>query len=90
MAIAWMYGASKMGMHYVGYGPKSLSEQIDEDTIRYVQNEAELSGATIAFSDDLSALKGADVIYTDIWASMGEEALIKDRVALLSPFRVDE
>ena len=46
------------------------------------------TGAKIDITDDLNAVKGADVIYGDIWASMGEEDLIPERVKLLTPFRV--
>ncbi|NMR85305.1 ornithine carbamoyltransferase, partial [Vibrio parahaemolyticus] len=38
--------------------------------------------------DDINAVKGADVIYTDVWASMGEEDQIPERVKLLTPYKV--
>lgn len=50
---------------------------------------AEESGADISFSSDFPALEGADVIYTDVWASMGEEESIPERVRLLTPYRVN-
>lgn len=46
------------------------------------------TGAVIEISSDAACLKGADVIYTDIWASMGEEDQIPERVRMLTPFRV--
>jgi ornithine carbamoyltransferase len=48
------------------------------------------TGASITVTSDDAALKGADVIYTDIWASMGEEDQIPERVRLLTPFKVTE
>jgi ornithine carbamoyltransferase len=48
------------------------------------------TGAKISVSSDESCLKGADVIYTDIWASMGEEEQIPERVRMLTPFKVTE
>ena len=48
------------------------------------------TGAEIEVTSDSSCLKGADVIYTDIWASMGEEAQIPERVKLLTPYRITE
>lgn len=45
---------------------------------------------TIEISHDERCLAGADVIYCDIWASMGEEDLIPERAKLLSPYRVTE
>ena len=83
-----MYGAAKMGMHFVCVGPKSL--QIDPEVLAYCQQEAMKSGGKIEVLDNVDeAVKGADVIYTDIWVSMGEdESLYKPRVEMLSPYKV--
>ena len=51
---------------------------------------AEKTGAVIEISSDENSLAGADVIYTDIWASMGEGIQIPARVKLLTPYRVTE
>ncbi|CDF57392.1 Ornithine carbamoyltransferase [Thermobrachium celere DSM 8682] len=75
-----------MGMHYVGYGPKELWPQ--EDIVEKVREVAKETGAVIEITDNIEALKGADVIYTDVWASMGEEAQLAERVRLLTPYRV--
>ena len=88
MAYAWMYGCAKMGMHFVAYGPKELADQIDQDVIARAREVAEYTGATIEVSSDEACLKGADVLYTDIWASMGEEDQIPERVRMLTPFKV--
>lgn len=89
MSYAWMYGCAKMGMHYVAYGPDVLAEELDQDVIAKVQKVAEETGAVIEISSDPACLKGADVLYSDVWASMGEEAEIPERVKLLTPFRID-
>ncbi len=89
MSYAWMYGCAKMGMHYVAYGPAEMAKELDQEVIKNVQEVAKATGATIEVSSDPSCLKGADVIYADVWASMGEEAEIPARVKLLTPFRVD-
>lgn len=88
MCYAWMIGAAKMGMHFVAMGPQSMIAEMDKELVARVIAEAERTGARIEITDDKEALKGADVIYGDIWASMGEEALIPERVKLLTPFRV--
>lgn len=88
MCYAWMYGCAKMGMHFVGYGPASL--EVDKTVLTQVQDVARRTGATIEISHDERCLAGADVIYCDIWASMGEEDLIPERAKLLSPYRVTE
>ena len=48
------------------------------------------TGSVLEFGEDISLLKGADVIYTDIWVSMGEEAKVAERVKLLTPFKVTQ
>ena len=90
MSYAWMQGCAKMGMSFVAYGPKELAEQVDPDVIRRTKEAAEKTGAVIEISSDENSLAGADVIYTDIWASMGEEDQIPERVKLLTPYRVTE
>ena len=90
MSYAWMYGAAKMGMHFVAYGPEILAEDIDQSIVDKVNKLAEETGAKIEISSDPKCLKGADVLYTDIWASMGEEEQIPERVKLLTPFKVNE
>lgn len=90
MCYAWMYGCAKMGMHFVGLGPKELVEGVDRTVMQKVQAVAAQTGATIEITSDMNTLIGADVIYGDIWASMGEEALIPERTKLLTPFRVTE
>jgi len=86
MCYAWMYGAAKMGMHFVAHGPKELWPA--ENTLVKIREVAAASGATIEISDKLDCVKGADVIYTDVWVSMGEEDQMEQRVKLLSSFRV--
>ena len=90
MSYAWMYGAAKMGMHFVAYGPEVMADDIDQSIIDKVNMVAEKTGAKIEVSSDPECLKGADVLYTDIWASMGEEEQIPERVKLLTPFKVTE
>ncbi len=90
MSYAWMYGAAKMGMHFVACGPEELEIQIDKDVISATEKVAAQTGAKIEITSDLKCLKGADVIYTDIWASMGEEHKTPDRVELLKDYQVDQ
>lgn len=87
MAYAWMYGCAKMGMHFVALGPKALSPS--EDVLARVYEVAKETGAVIEFLSDIQAVQGADVIYTDVWASMGEEDQIPERVKLLTPYQVN-
>lgn len=86
MSYAWMYGCAKMGMHFVAYGPKELWPA--EDKMVEVRKVAAETGAVIEVSDNIASLKGADVLYTDVWVSMGEEAQMEERVRLLGKYSV--
>ena len=86
VAYCLMYICCKLGIDYYGWGPAELAPA--QDVLDYCRAEAEKSGASIEYGSDLSGVKGADVLYTDIWASMGEEDKIPERVALLTPYRV--
>lgn len=87
MSYALMYGAAKMGMHFVALGPKELAP--DEAIINEVKEMCKETGATIEVTDNIEeGVKDADVIYTDIWASMGEEDKLAERVKLLTPYKI--
>lgn len=88
MSYAWMYGCAKMGMDFVAFGPSVLEP--DAAIVKKAQDVAEQTGGSIRWGDDEELLKGADVIYTDIWASMGEEDLIPERVKILTPYRISK
>ena len=90
MAYAWMYGCCKMGVDFVGYGPKELIEGADQNVLTQTQAIGKKNGASITLTDDPACLEGADVLYSDIWASMGEEELIPSRAKLLAPYRIDD
>jgi ornithine carbamoyltransferase len=86
MAYGLMYGAAKTGMHFVGLGPKALGPR--PEVLERAREAAKATGAVIEISDDPAAVQGADAIYTDVWASMGEEDQIPERVRLLTPYKV--
>ena len=86
MAYAWMYGCAKMGMHFVAYGPAEL--KVDADVLARARAVAAETGAVIEICHEPSCLLGADALYSDVWASMGEEAQIPERVRMLTPYRI--
>jgi ornithine carbamoyltransferase len=87
VAYCLMYICAKLGIHYVGCGPRELAPA--EEVMSACLAVAEKTGAAIEHCcDPYKAVKGADALYTDIWASMGEEHLIPERVRLLSPYKV--
>ncbi len=85
-----MVVAAKMGMHFVACGPKDLMPK--DDLIERCRAIAATTGATIEMSEDVAgACQNADVIYTDIWLSMGEpDELWAKRIKLLSPYQVSK
>ncbi len=87
MSYALMYGAAKTGMHVVALGPKELVP--DPAVLARARAAAQETGGRIDVTDDVEeAVRGADVLYTDVWASMGEEDQIPERVRLLTPYKV--
>jgi len=87
MAYALMYGAAKMGMHFVLLGPSELKP--DQKVIDEMKEVCKQTGAKIEFTTNPDeALPQTDVIYTDVWVSMGEEDKMEERVKLLSKYRV--
>ena len=90
MCYAWMIGAAKMGMRFTAIGPEKLCREVDPAIRDAAFAEARKNGGLIEISDNLDDVKDADVIYGDIWASMGEEDKMAERAELLSPYRVDE
>ena len=88
MSYALMYGAAKMGMEFVALGPKKLT--LDNDILERAKEECNKSGGKIIITDDIESVKGADVIYTDVWVSMGEEEKILERVELLKDYKITD
>jgi len=83
-----MYGAVKMGMHFVALGPKELEP--DAEILAKVQEYSKQTGAVIEFTDNVDyAMKNADAVYTDVWVSMGEKVDYAKRVKLLKPYQVN-
>lgn len=86
---ALMYGSAIMGLNFKAVGPEETV--CDAKVLEVSRALAEKSGATITISHDPEDVKGSDVIYTDIWVSMGEsEDLYPVRVNALSPFKITQ
>ncbi|MBQ7597440.1 MAG: ornithine carbamoyltransferase [Clostridia bacterium] len=89
MGNSLMVGCAKMGLHFVACAPKKYFP--DAALIARCQAVAKATGATLNFIEDpMEATKGADVIYTDVWVSMGEpESVWKERIDDLLPYQVN-
>ena len=86
MSYALMYGAAKMGMHFVALGPKEL--EVDKSILDKVNKVASQTGAKIEITHEMSGTLNADVVYTDIWCSMGEEDKMVERYNLLKDYKI--
>jgi ornithine carbamoyltransferase len=89
VANSWLQGAAKMGMHLSlgcpkGYWPPA-------ELIRKSQEEATPHGGSIEIVEDpFQAVKGADIIYTDVWVSMGQEAERRWRLEVFQSYQVNQ
>ncbi len=90
MGNSLMVGCAKMGMHFTACAPKKY--QPDAALIATCQAIAAETGATLTFEEDpTKAATGADVLYTDVWVSMGEPIEVwEERIAELSPYQINE
>ena len=88
MGDSLMVGCAKMGMHFVACAPDDYFP--NAELIAQCRQIAQETGAVLEFlNDPMEATKGADVIYTDVWVSMGEADTVWDyRIRDLSPYRV--
>ena len=90
MGNSLMVGCAKMGMHFVACAPESYFP--DKALIETCQAIAAQTGATLEFiTDPMVATQNADVIYTDVWVSMGEpDSVWKERIKALQPYQVNK
>lgn len=90
MGNSLMVGCAKMGLDFVACAPKKYFPE--QDLINKCQEIAKETGATLTFEENpKEAVKGANVIYTDVWVSMGEpEQVWQERINDLSPYQVNK
>lgn len=88
MANSYMVTCAKLGLHFVACAPKKYWP--DAELRKECEEYTKISGATIEFEEDpIKATKGADVICTDVWVSMGEpDEVWAERIHDLTPYKV--
>lgn len=88
MGNSLMIGCAKMGLHFVACAPKAYWPA--PELVEKCKAIAVETGATITLSDDTDAVKDADVVYTDVWVSMGEPVEVwAERIEALAPYQVN-
>ena len=89
MAHSLMFACAKVGMNMICASPKGY--QPDPEIVRQAQEDAVHTGCTISVEEDLfAAAKGADVLYTDAWASMGQEEEHNIRKQALAKYQINK
>lgn len=91
MGHSVLIGAAFMGMHVVLCGPSSYKKEVDKNILKKSEELFKINGGSVTFVDDkIKAAKDADVIYTDVWVSLGEPfELFDKRINELKDFQVD-
>jgi ornithine carbamoyltransferase len=88
VANSLMMGCAKAGVRYVCCTPKELWP--DEEVLSEAEAVAKRNGVDIrVFDDPVKGVKGANVLYTDVWVSMGEEDKTAERIELLKPYQIN-
>ncbi|MDG0811912.1 ornithine carbamoyltransferase [Cohnella rhizosphaerae] len=89
MVHSLMIGASKLGIHFASASPEGYEP--DANQVKLAREFAEQSGSRVDIVRDArEAVEGADIIYTDVWASMGFEAEQKERERAFKNYQVNE
>ncbi len=90
MGNSLMIACAKMGMHFTACAPKQYFP--NAELVAYCENVAKETGATITLTEDvIDGTRGADVIYTDVWVSMGEpDEVWESRIRELMPYQVNK
>jgi ornithine carbamoyltransferase len=84
-----LVGCAQLGVNVTIAAPAAL--QPAADVVAWAREMAQQAGSTVnVTADAAAAVRGADAVYTDVWVSMGEEEKSAERIALLSPFQVND
>ena len=88
MGNSLMVGCAKMGMHFVACAPAAYFP--NDELVAQCRQIAAETGAVLEFIEDpITATKGAHVLYTDVWVSMGEpDSVWQERIEQLAPYRI--
>lgn len=88
MTHSLMYAAAKTGMNFIAATPDGYAPE--EEVVQRAQEDAKETGASIALvADPFIAAKDADILVTDTWASMGQEAEHEERKKIFAPYQIN-
>jgi ornithine carbamoyltransferase len=87
VAHSLMLGGPKVGMDVVIVTPEGFEPKAE--VVEAAREDAEAAGATVEVVNDVAAVDGADAVYTDVWASMGQEVEAAERRKVFEPYQVN-
>lgn len=87
VAHSLMLGAARVGMHFTTITPKGYEPR--PEVLKAAVDAGRATGANIKVTSDLQAAAGADMVYTDVWASMGQESEAEARKKIFKDYRID-
>ena len=88
VANSLMAGCAKCGVHYINCTPEALAPP--PELVADAETVAQRNGSTIrVLHEPATAVKGVQIVYTDVWVSMGEASMFDERVRLLQPYQVN-
>ena len=87
MANSLMIGSAKVGINFTICAPKELWPT--NELVELCRGYAKESGSSITITDSTDGVVGADILYTDVWCSMGEEDKAAERIKLLTPYQIN-
>jgi len=89
VAHSLLYGCAKVGMDIAVATPKGY--ECNAEIVENAKNDAKLTGCNITITNDpVEAISNADVVYTDTWVSMGQEAQKEERIKIFKPYQVNK
>jgi len=89
MIHSLMVGGAKVGMNIAAASPEGYMP--DEKVVAYAKEQADAHGSTITITHDpFEAVANADIVYTDTWASMGQEAEKEIRAKIFAPYQINQ
>ena len=87
MGNSLMIGACKMGMDFVALAPESLWPS--EELVKEMEEVNKATGESIKLTKNINNILRTNIIYTNVWVSMGEEAMFEERIKILKPYQVN-
>lgn len=88
LAHSLMFGGAKVGMNVKVITPEGYEP--NQEVVKLAKEDAKTTDTNIEITNDVDEVEGSDIVYTDVWASMGEEDEREERINNFQPYQVDQ